>query len=892
MAGADGHVIIKTAADNSQLEKDLAKTTKEVEKLEKQVAQSSAERNPIAEKLETARAEADKARKSVEALQQSLADNKNTAAAAGLPTSATAKSVEAMERQVAKTQADIAPVAEQLRKAQAEASAAAGAVQRLKKELASSEAITSINNTQAVDPMQYIEAMERQEQIKAQLKEQEAIEQQKGAAAEKLDQKYTQMYSRLQQQTAELERQRAAVEATGQQSQITAQLREQERLLREKEREVQRLEQADARILQKLQRQTQELQRQKAAAGELEGQLRSQSGAVDKIVDGVGNRVDKLGKRIMGMVKRVFFFTLITSALRGVRSWIGSIISANDEASSSMARLKGALLTMAQPLIDVIIPAFITLVNVLTRVVTAIAGFLAMLSGKSINQTKDAAKKLNEEASAIKKTGEEAKKAAGFLAGFDEVNSVPEDNAGAASASSKAPDFNFDTSTMEVDFKKLLNWIKVIAAALLGLKLGKGFKDSLQKTVGLMIAITGAIELIKGAWDAWQNGLNWDNFKQIIGGMLLLVAGLGIAFGPIGAAIGLIVSGLIALGVAFKDAMENGWNLQNVLLAIAGIMAAGIGIGILLGSWIPALIAAIASVLLAITVATGHGEELIAGVKQILQGFLDFFAGIFSGDMERAMAGIIGIFDGLKVAVFAIIDGIRDFLLKFLDWLDEKTGGKLHGIIQFCNDLVTGFFDNVKKTVGEFVESFKEIFSGITKFLTGIFTADFDLALDGLKDMIKGTINSITSLLTGAVNMFIKAMNWLITQLNKVQFSAPDWVPGIGGKSVGINIPQLSEMQVPRLATGAVIPPNREFAAILGDQKSGTNIETPEDLLRKIYREESGGANAEVLSVLQAILEAVREGKVLMVDKRQLGKVVQEALGNLARASGTAVIPT
>ena len=54
----------------------------------------------------------------------------------------------------------------------------------------------------------------------------------------------------------------------------------------------------------------------------------------------------------------------------------------------------------------------------------------------------------------------------------------------------------------------------------------------------------------------------------------------------------------------------------------------------------------------------------------------------------------------------------------------------------------------------------------------------------------------------------------------------------------------------------AIIPPNREFMAVLGDQNRGNNIETPEDLLRKIYREESGGANAEVLSILQALLEA------------------------------------
>lgn len=56
---------------------------------------------------------------------------------------------------------------------------------------------------------------------------------------------------------------------------------------------------------------------------------------------------------------------------------------------------------------------------------------------------------------------------------------------------------------------------------------------------------------------------------------------------------------------------------------------------------------------------------------------------------------------------------------------------------------------------------------------------------------------------------------------------------------------------VPKLATGAVIPPNSEFMAILGDQKSGNNIEAPEGLLRQIVREEGGGMNG-VLTVRPA----------------------------------------
>ena len=72
-------------------------------------------------------------------------------------------------------------------------------------------------------------------------------------------------------------------------------------------------------------------------------------------------------------------------------------------------------------------------------------------------------------------------------------------------------------------------------------------------------------------------------------------------------------------------------------------------------------------------------------------------------------------------------------------------------------------------------------------------------------------------------------INWIVDGLNKISFDIPDWVPGIGGEHWGVNIPRANfgRVSIPRLAQGAVIPPNREFLAVLGDQKQGTNIETP-----------------------------------------------------------------
>lgn len=88
-------------------------------------------------------------------------------------------------------------------------------------------------------------------------------------------------------------------------------------------------------------------------------------------------------------------------------------------------------------------------------------------------------------------------------------------------------------------------------------------------------------------------------------------------------------------------------------------------------------------------------------------------------------------------------------------------------------------------------------------------------------------MNGIISLFEGVVNFFVDGINAIINAVNSISFDVPDWIPLFGGESFGFDIPNVPQLNLPRLAQGAVIPANREFLAVLGDQKSGTNIEAP-----------------------------------------------------------------
>lgn len=510
------------------------------------------------------------------------------------------------------------------------------------------------------------------------------------------------------------------------------------------------------------------------------------AGKMAAAMDQAERFADKLGDRIKKLAVRAFVFNIISAGLRSLRSWMMETIKTNDEARSAMAQLQGALLTLAQPLVNVIIPAFITLVNVLTAVISRIAQLIAAISGKSLKSTTDAAKALNKQKAALKGTGKAAKEAGKSLAAFDEINQLSSnkgDDSGGGSggaATDITPDFSFLDGVSD-RLNDIADAILFIGAGLALWKLSDKLPSQLQgiatKIAGLLIAVGG----LKLMWDAlsdvMENGLNWGNMTELIAGAAAVTGGLALAFGKTGAGIGLIISSAALLVAAFEDISKNGVNLKNVLTLIAGLLTGGLGISLLTKSWVPLLIAAFASIVVAVLAWTGNLEEFIDQIKLFLSGLTEFLDGVFSGDVEKM--------------------------------------------------------------------------------------------LNGIKKMLKAFANGGLIIIESFLNLIIRGVNWVIDQINKIKIEVPEWVPGIGGKSWGPKISHMAEASLPRLAQGAVIPPNREFLAVLGDQKQGTNYEVPDEKLRQLIREEmDGGGSGEM--VINNVLEL--DGEVIYRNQKKVSK--------------------
>nr|DAH26217.1 MAG TPA: minor tail protein [Caudoviricetes sp.] len=639
----------------------------------------------------------------------------------------------------------------------------------------------------------------------------------------------------------------AYIAAYGRQTEVAAQIKEQEATLKEQDKIVESLDGKYAKITDKVIAQTSDLDAAKQKAGELTEQITSASGATERMeaaAKKVSDSMNTFSKRVSGLFKRVLVFSLITRALQSLRTWLGKTIMQNEEARAAVARLKAAFLTLAQPILQVVIPVFVKLVNILTQVVTAIAKFFGMLSGKSWSSQKSAAQGLNDEQKALEGVGAAAKDASKSMASFDEINQLTDNSAsaagggaGGAASTEIAPDFsNLDMA--EDKLHDILGLVGAIAAGLLAWKIASLFTNDLSKIWGIALAVAGAFALVYFWLDAWNNGIDLQNFLGMLAGLAALAVGLAIAFGPIAAGIALVVGGLAMLVVGIKDVIENGFNLVNTLTIIAGLLAAGIGISLLTGSWIPLLIAGFLAALVALVSFTGHGEELIQGLKNIIDGFGKFFKGVFTGDMKLAVEGIKQIWEGMKQSWNAIVSSIKDAWNMFITWLQSRSP-LLAAIFQTYGSFISGLYKSIKQWL-----------SGIIEFVSGVFTGDWTKAWEGVKDIFKGIWNGIITVVEYAINFIINGINLLISALNTIHFEVPDWVPIIGGKSFGISIPLVSQVALPRLAEGAVIPPNREFMAVLGDQKNGTNIETPLETMVQAFRmamNESGGGRSQTI---------------------------------------------
>lgn len=257
----------------------------------------------------------------------------------------------------------------------------------------------------------------------------------------------------------------------------------------------------------------------------------------------------------------------------------------------------------------------------------------------------------------------------------------------------------------------------------------------------------------------------------------------------------------------------------------------------------------------------GTISDILSGIMETLGGIIDFITGIFTGDWSLAWQGVQEIFTGIWNALTGFISGI---------WSTIKSifTGAISTIVQFirtgfnaAKTAITTIFGGIRSFISNTWNGIKSIVMGAVNVLKSYVINGFNYIKSGISGVMntilsiisgiwrgiynvaKSYINFILSGIQGMVNGIIGGFNSMIRALNHLHFSIPDWVPGLGGKSLGFNLSTISRVSLPRLATGAVLPANQPFLSVVGDQKHGTNIEAPLDTIKQALKETLQGMN-------------------------------------------------
>lgn len=580
--------------------------------------------------------------------------------------------------------------------------------------------------------------------------------------------------------------------------------------------------------------------------------------------------MSRFGGRMREIVSGALLFNIISSGLSALVGWIGSALQSTSAFGQALRNLQGAASVAAAPLIDALGNALAYVINLLATAMSYLARFISMLTGKSLSAMKTSAKAMNSYGSAAGNAAKETEKATRSLAGFDEITRLDAPQEGTSGGGSSAgPNYDFVDQT-GAGFSGLLDMVK-------------SFWDTFKAALSPSIAAwSAAWEQIKATalavWPQIQaaaSGL-WTNALQPLLGYLVGTWAPGIinafsqAFAPI---FGDVLSTYIQIAADWfswwcgivTDAINNILRpALEVLLQIWQDMMAGIQ-----NAWntygqpiMDGVVAAFRNL------ETIFSTLYYTVVEPILSNLIDLLQKLWNEHLKQLWDDLLLLFGSVQNTILTFWNSV---LSPLINWLIASFGPVFSDVF----NAVAGLVETAIGLMADAIDIILVVLRGLLDFLSAVFRGDWgaawnaiaDTALavwDRIKSGIKSAVNGIIGFINGMIQAAVNGLNRVIDAINTLSFDVPDWVPGIGGSTLGFNFGTITAPQIPYLAQGAVIPPNREFMAVLGDQSHGTNVEAPLATIQQAvasvmqdYQDGNLAALEQVVAVLRQILEAV-----------------------------------
>ena len=510
-------------------------------------------------------------------------------------------------------------------------------------------------------------------------------------------------------------------------------LAEQEKIYQSIQKEVTSLEKQEQKIAPVIAEQTEKLRQQKAAAGDIEKIMAKQSsGSTTQLKAAMDSANASINRGFKSLLRWGLGIRSIFVLIRRLKSYVREAVVAfaeqDEETKNNITSLKSALQGLKlswgaafAPIFNAIVPILQKLISWLTAAANAIAAFFAALGGKSTY--KRAVAGANAVADSYGAAGAAAEEAKKQIMGFDEINQLNGPNSGGGGGGGGAGGGGMEMEEVPISdkilkmakllrdhFKEIAILAGIIGAAIAAWKIAKFLRDTegllpiFNKVLGAIMAIAGAVLFVKSYFDAWENGVNWDNLTGILVGLALLVGGIAIVFGKVAGAVTLLIGAFFGLMLAISEWRETGeLGKETAVLLAASLLGIGLAIGMLTGNMgLGLLIAGIGMLIAAIIdwVKTGELGDEAFYMMEVAIGAVGVALSLLTGGPIPLLIAAVA---GLALAIYKHWDDIKQ-------WTSEL-GEKIKSKFEEVKQKFTSVMDTIRSKAQSLVSKLKSIFN-------------------------------------------------------------------------------------------------------------------------------------------------------------------------------------
>ena len=209
--------------------------------------------------------------------------------------------------------------------------------------------------------------------------------------------------------------------------------------------------------------------------------------------------------------------------------------------------------------------------------------------------------------------------------------------------------------------------------------------------------------------------------------------------------------------------------------------------------------------------------------------------------------GIITAVAAALVLLYKNWDSVKAWLVNFGNTVNQiwtnfsnAVGNAIAAIGQHF-PLLGAYLQGWWESIQAAVENVKAIFQNIIDFISNVFSGNWSAAWQNIVNIFGNLFGMIVNLAKAPINGVISAINWVLEKINSISVTIPDWVPLVGGQTLGFNIPT-----IPQLAEGGVATsPTLAEIGEGGEPEAVMPLSKLADLLDNWPRPKPGGGGSQ-----------------------------------------------